>query len=436
MKKESIIKYSLAVTFLTVVFSTALLAQDILVTSPGDHKDIQPAIQAAVNKAVNGDQIILPAGEFIINKSVVITKFISIKGQGLKKTILYRPEELPDSILRKQDWGTIFAYNINSDIPSNIVVSDICFRSKKPSVVRGDGGSRAASTGLRMTQCVDFLIEKCRFEYFGNAGIEIRHNDTLARGVIRKNEFYYNAGAGLGYGVVIYGSSKIWVTDPKFGTSNFIFIENNTFDYHRHSIAAGGCALYVFRYNTVLNNVAAEGGHAIDTHEARPNGGGTAFGTRAVEVYSNKLINTTYTYESPIKKGVQTGMASLESTGIAIRNGEAVVYDNEVKGYRYAVSLSNWYLGGTVQPYPVVYGPGYLSGKALGPNHKGPQLPQGDGDVFIWNNKISPFLEDEWNSFPPFHNEEPEWWKEGRDYHLVPKPGYKPYPYPYPVKGK
>ncbi|MEO6134837.1 MAG: hypothetical protein ABIP35_06770, partial [Ginsengibacter sp.] len=163
---------------------------------------------------------------------------------------------------------------------------------------------------------------------------------------------------------------------------------------------------------------------------------GSTYGTRAIEVYNNKLTNTTYTYGGKIKKGEQTGMSSLETAGIAIRNGEAVVYNNEVKGYRYAVELSNWYFGGTTRPYPVLYGPGYLSGVKFGPEHRGATMHQGDGDVFIWNNKVSPFLEDEWNVFPPFYNDEPVWWKEGRDYHLEPKPGYKPFPYPYPYPFK
>ena len=47
-------------------------AKTILVKSPGNHKDIQPALQAAVNKAMNGDLIILPAGQFIVNKEVIV----------------------------------------------------------------------------------------------------------------------------------------------------------------------------------------------------------------------------------------------------------------------------------------------------------------------------------------------------------------------------
>ena len=106
----SLIKSALASTFLAIVFSSAL-AKDHLVKSPGNHNDIQPAIQAAVDEAVNGDLIILPEGEFQFNKSVVITRFISIKGQGLKKTTLYRSEKLPDSLLNGRQWQAIFIYD-------------------------------------------------------------------------------------------------------------------------------------------------------------------------------------------------------------------------------------------------------------------------------------------------------------------------------------
>lgn len=434
-KLHACIRYDYRFYWLVIFLFLSLTSfgKDIIITSPGNNNDIQPAIQEAVDKATDGDRIILPEGEFIVNKSVVITKFISFLGKGIKKTILYRDVSLPDSILSSRDWIAIFFFNIRNDNPSNIVVSGICFRGKKPSVVMGDGGSRAATIGIRMFECVDFVIEECRFEYFGNAAVSVRHKDTLARGVIRKNEFYYNARFGLGYGVAVTSTGKQWVADPKFGSSNFIFIEDNIFDYHRHSVASSGCALFVVRYNTILNNIAASGGHAIDMHEARP-GNGDKFGTRAMEVYNNILINKSYTYGASIKKGDSSGMSSLENAGIAIRNGDALVYNNEVKGYRYAVQMSNWYWGGTRQPYPVLYGPGYLSGKAFGPDHTGINPPQSDGDAFIWNNKISPFLEDEWNVFPPFNNSEPDWWKEGRDYHLIPKPGYKPFPYPYKLQ--
>ncbi|MBS1750362.1 MAG: hypothetical protein JST63_10695 [Bacteroidetes bacterium] len=396
--------------------------------------DIQPALQEAVDKARDGDVIILPEGEFYVGKTVVITRFISLRGQGLKKTILYQPEATPDSVLRQRDHINIIRYDINKETPGNIVISDIGFRSKKPSIVDGDGGSTARTSGITLIRCIDFIIERCRFEYFGNSGISVRHQDTLARGLIRNNEFYYNAGNGLGYGVTVYGSNDQWIPDPKFGTSNFIFVEDNVFDFHRHSIAANSGSLFVFRHNKVLNNIAASGGHAIDVHEARQE----PYGSRAMEVYNNVLINTTYTDSTPIIKGVRKSPSGgvLETAGIAIRNGDALVFNNIVKGYEYAVTMSNWYWGRTVQPYPMPYSPGYLSGKLLGPDHSGIGSAESRGDAFIWNNTNDPFLEGKNDTAALFRNFEPDWWKEGRDYHFQPKPGYQPYPYPYLVKTK
>lgn len=404
-------------------------AKTIRVKSPGNHKDIQPGLQAAVNKAINGDLIVLPAGQFVVNKEVFINKFISIKGHGLKRTILYKAESLPDSILSKRGWQSILVYHINSDKPSNIVIAGIGFKGKKPSVMKSDGGSTAATYGIKIIRCVDFVIERCRFEYFGYAGIQVFHNDTLARGVIRNNEFYYNALFGLGYGVAVNGMDNIWVKNPRLGTANFIFIEDNSFDFHRHSVASSSCGLYVFRYNTVLNNIVNPGGHAIDTHEARP-GGGYNHGSRATEIYNNKIVNTTYLDGSPIKAGIRIN--DLENTGIAIRSGDAVVFNNSIKGYRHATKISNWYFEGTDQSYPILYSPGYISGAALGPDHTGTSSPYGDGDAFFWNNTNNLFGTKD--SFSVFLNTEPGWWKEGRDFHLEPKPGYKQYPYPYRPK--
>lgn len=404
--------------------------------SPGDKNDIdiQPILQAAVDKAKDGDIIILPEGKFFVGKTIVINKFISLQGQGFRKTILYQSEATPDSILKQRDRINIIRYDINKETSSNIVISDIGFRSKRPNVVDGDGGSMARTTGIALNGCVDFIIEKCRFEFFGNRGIMVRHQDNLARGLIRNNEFYYNAGAGLGYGVEVFGSGNEWVPDPKWGSANFIFVEDNVFEYHRHSMAAGGGGLYVFRYNKVINNTVTPGGHAIDVHEARQN----PYGTRAVEVYNNILINATYTDSMPIIKGVKRTSSGgyLEPAGIAIRSGEALVFNNQLQGYACAVTLSNWFFGGTVQPYPMPYSPGYCSGKILGPEHSGTDEAASRGDVFIWNNTNDPFSEGKNDTATLFRNTQPDWWREGRDYHFEAKPGYQPFSYPYPVKTK
>jgi len=329
----------------------------------------------------------------------------------------------------------MFYYNINKTTPSNISVTGITFRSKNPSKVKGDGGSLASDVGIRFFHCADFVVAYCRFEYFGNAAIAILHTDTIARGLICKNQFYRNAkgfdGLGLGYGVVVYGDNNKWVPNPKFGSNNFIFIENNTFDYHRHAIAAGGCGLYVARYNTITNNIIAQDNstHAIDAHEARGGklGNGNYFSTRAIEVYNNTILNTTFYGGKPIVSGQKASM--LIERAIAIRGGEAVVYGNTIKGYRFGGSV-----GIAVFPwgtnYPLPYSTGYLSGLALGAKHLGTNATQSNGDVFYWGNKYTPYDASQESKF--FYNYDPAYFIEGRDFHLVAKPGYAVYEYPHP----
>lgn len=330
----------------------------------------------------------------------------------------------------------MFKFNINKNVSSNISVAGITFKSKIPSASKNDGGSLADDVGINIINCVDFVIAHCRFEYFGNAAVSITHTDTLARGLICKNEFYHNAkgydGLGLGYGVVVYGANKKWITDPKFGTANFIFIEDNSFDYHRHAIAAGGCALYVARYNTITNNIISGNSstHAIDAHEAR--GGslrsGNYFSTRAIEVYNNTIINTTFHDGTPIVKGQKVD--KLIERAIIIRGGEAVIYNNTIKGYRFGggINIDDLPWGSA---YPIPYSAGYLSGKTLGSNHSGTNSTQSAGDVFYWGNKFTPY--DNSKDSKDFYNYDPQYFIQGRDYHLVPKPGYTPYTYPHPL---
>lgn len=431
-------------TFKTILvallFSNVIQAKTILVTSPGADMDIQPAIQTAVSGAVNGDVIELPAGQFIINKSVVVTKFISIKGQGMTKTILYRSESTPDATLSNDgNWRGIFRYNINSSVSSGIVISDITFKSKKPSMVNGDGLSVAADIGIEMSKCIDFIITRCHFEYFGNGAVSVLHDDNLASGLIYGCEFVHNCkgydALGLGYGVVVYGTNTKWVDDPKWGSSNFIFIEDNYFEYHRHSVAAGGCALYVFRYNTVKNNVAGNCAHAIDAHEARLEAGYNYYSTRAIEVYKNNIVNTQFrdgTTNCPDGTAIVAGKSPgwLTECAIRTRGGDALIHDNTIEGYRFGVGLVTPKLSTT---YPSPYQQGYLSGVKYGASHTGVDLDKAAGDTYIWS--------DTYKSYAPtssqcvyFYNYTPDYIVQERDYHLYAKTGYTAYTYPHPLR--
>ena len=380
--------------------------------------DIVTSMQGVATAASNGDEIVLPSGSFPCIGTVTITKFISIRGQGLSNTILYRPETASDANVTS--WLNIIRYATNSLSSSNIVIQGVCFKSKNPCLsstldVNGndvtalDGLSLASDCAIEMSGCKDFLITKCRFENFGSSAIAVYHDDSIVGGVISKNQFYHNSkgtGAlGLGYGVVVYGSNTKWLSNPRFGTSNFIFIEDNYFDYHKHTIAAGGCALYVFRHNAVLNSVAGSSTAAIDMHEARgPGHGSNTFATRAAEIYNDSCVNNTfrngtgtagladntpYYSTTYTVTNVTTRIQQLTEAGIKPRAGEALIHDNYLRGFRFGLALAaTAYCGGSCGSYPIPYQEGYLSGLRLGSSAYGVSGGADQGDCFIWNNTV------------------------------------------------
>jgi SprB repeat len=390
--------------------------------------------------------LVLPEGQFVVNKNIIISKFISVKGQGLSKTILFRSESVTDATLVSSSWLQILQFNINSNVSSKIVVSGICFKSKKPSMVSGDGLSRAADIGIEFFNCLDFVVTGCRFENFGNGAISVRHDDSIVGGLIYKNQFVHNVkGAdalGLGYGVVIYGANKKWLASPRFGTSNFIFVENNYFEYHKHSIAAGGCALYVFRYNYVYNNTAGDAAHAIDAHGATLQSGGNYYSTRAIEVYKDSIVNTQFrdgtnnVANGTLIKSVSptsTTINWLTEAAIKTRGGEALIHHNYIEGYRYGVGLiADSDLSGS---YPLAYQQGYLSGKRFGANHTGVASGNDAGDNFIWEIDLSYYIpSNSANDF--FYNySSTTYLKRDRDYHFNAPIDTTTYTYPHPLRG-
>lgn len=400
----------------------------LFVQSPGQNADIQPNLQAVINSASNGDEIVLPYGSFIFNKSIVTDKLLSIKGAGPGRTILYRSENISDQTLQN-DWGGMFIFKATPASPNNIIISNIFFKSKKPSVTDGDGGSLATDFGIKFINAVDFIVTNCRFENFGRSAISVVHDDAISRALIYKNEFIHNTkgatGLGLGYGIEVYGTNNQWLSSPQFGSANFIFIEDNIFDYHRHAISAGGAARYVFRYNTVKNNLFS---HAVDSHEARKVPGTNYYSTRAAEIYNNVIINSTFKDGSSL---ISPGQSStlLTEAAIRIRGGEALIYNNTISGFRFGVGIINFEVSG-VQNYPIFTQIGYRSGFTYGVNHTGTSSSPGDGDLFIWNNSFTKYEGTQSSMF--FYNYQPEYFKEDRDYHFVPKPKYVPYIYPHP----
>ena len=119
------------------VFLPLVVSNKSTVPNPGQNQDIQPVLQAAIDKAEPGATLILPAGEFYLDGRVIINKPLTISGQGTDEngTKLYRRESVSDGTIEGSGWRYMFYLSCNSNTPMNITISNIHFKSKKPQFV-------------------------------------------------------------------------------------------------------------------------------------------------------------------------------------------------------------------------------------------------------------------------------------------------------------
>jgi len=423
------------------LYYDAIFTRRLYIANPGEGNDIRASILAAVNLSTAGDTLILPIGNFpFVGTYVEITKKISIVGAGKDKTILYRPESIVDA-----DIANLYMlyFNINSSVAnSHILIADFTVKSKKPADIMGANGSLAIDNGIGIVKALDFVVTRMRFENFGVAGLYIKSTDTLSRGLVYKNEFIHcfkGNGLGYGYGCNIVGDNYQWTALPNFGTSNFIYIEDNVFEQGgRHAIAGQGCGRYVARYNTFRDFHIVP---ALDMHAARGNrtlGTSDYFGTRVVEAYHNTIINSKY-YDGGMINPLDTTSAAvtrMTAQGILFNAGESVVYDNYIQGYQTGIALAP--PSDTVgSSYPMRSQIGYWSGKIYGRNHTGTTSEYANGDAFIWNNRFkttNTSVADNiiFREILDTHDSI----KIDRDYHLSAKPNYISYTYPHPLRIK
>jgi hypothetical protein len=366
--------------------------QTTVVTCPITGKEIvaksgsRPDVQAAVDAAGSGDTVRIPAGSFSYgDEEVVINKSnITITGTGNQETILHRDV----------DAGWVGIFRIRGG--NNITIQNLqLFGLNSASASEDDFGIYVSG------DVKNLRITNSRFQYMSR-GIAIE--GANATGVIDHNKFfdiYRPAIANLGYGIAPV--ARTWTQDIQWGGPDALFIEDNEFYNMRHAVSAGSGMYYVFRHNHTTKNFPKEkendicwgdqmtgdcyykGWQAVDSH-----GGGYSddFGTRAAEIYENII-------ETEIQN-------DASGAGIYIRGGDALIFNNTIKlNYNDGITLM---IEGGTDPTSIY------------------QIH----DTYIWNNTIDLPGQD-------IVNEDPGDIKEGRDYHLSPKPGYTPYTYPHPL---
>ena len=422
------------------------IAADVQVPDPGQGNDIRAALQAALDNAANGDVLRLPAGKFLVSGQISVraNHRVTIVGKGIRDDAAGTGTQLHFDQTRSAGSTIMFQANAGS----NPTFTDFTLRGAPAAFIDN-------SIGIRLSQASDFRITRMRIEYFGRAGVNVAHSDTQPSGVIDHNVFFHNVkgdGQGLGYGVVVYGQNQQWIPDARFGSAHFIFIEDNHFERHRHAIAAGGCGLYVARYNRMQDTYIAS---AIDAHESTPNaapGSSNHYSTRAIEAYGNTIVNTLSKQLTPITPDTvdQNGSDNtLSQFAIGIRGGEALVHHNIIQGYVYGGAIvDNYYASRSDRTYPIASQVGHASGLSQGANHSGRDALNGNGDFFYWANRFTPhpFRTMPWwyaGDRPYFLNYTTAAFRPDRDYHVSLaadpthaddsfKPGYRRYTYPHP----
>ena len=105
-----------------------------------------------------------------------------------------------------------------------------------------------------------FEVDNCELYGWAWSTISLRQNSDAPIPYIHHNYIHHNQAKGEGYGVNLYGGNAL--------------IEANIFDYNRHAISGAGLAgeKYEARYNIVLGNGNAIGGHHFDIHQDEEGG--------------------------------------------------------------------------------------------------------------------------------------------------------------------
>src|SRR5438132_1885744 len=264
------------------------------------------------NQAQNGDTITLPAGTFTWSTGVNLSKAITLQGAGIGVTIV------KDGVQS----GQLIAWSLAAGLPSRL--TGIEFQDGGRSVTADAPGGILHVNGSN-TDGSSFRWDHCKWSDMNGYTVF----DTVI-GVIDHNTFTKSNKHLTTY---IYGSrwnnasgnwgDGSWVAPTNFGSSEFLFYEDNTFTssdpvYIEFGTDALAGARFVVRHNTITNCLI--GDHGTES-------GGRIRGSRAMEVYNNTYIGT-----------------NIANFVGGSRSSRVLFHDNNISGYwnNPIFTLGNW----------------------------------------------------------------------------------------------
>jgi PKD repeat protein len=114
--------------------------------------------------------------------------------------------------------------------------------------------------GIYIENRKGFEVDNCELYGWAWSCVSLRQNSNAPIPYVHHNYIHHNQARDEGYGVNLYGGNAL--------------IEANIFDYNRHAITGAGLAgeKYEARYNIVMGNGDAIGGHHFDIHQDEDGG--------------------------------------------------------------------------------------------------------------------------------------------------------------------
>ena len=258
----------------------------------------QSDVAAAIASAADGDTVTIPGGTASWTRTLQIKKGITIQGASVGATII------KDSVQS----GQLIRWTLAAGYPSRLTGIEFQDGGRVNTIdapggiLHVDGSNTNAST---------FRFDHCKWNNLNGSTVF----DTVI-GVIDHNTFVLDK---FGCAIYPYGShwdgqdygDGSWHAPTNYGSSQFLFIEDNTFTHSKQNlqgmIDAYAGARFVVRHNTIFNSL-------ITNHGTESTG--RTRGCRAMEIYNNNYSGT-----------------NLNSQVGGSRSGGTLFHHNTISGY-------------------------------------------------------------------------------------------------------
>ena len=400
-------------------------AANLLLSSDGQAATItatscsDAAVRAAINTAVDGDTVVIPAGACTWTTGIATSKQISITGQ-VKGNVL---------ITHSAGAGDLLA--VTTGAAFNTRVSNLNFLpgSGTGRYVNIAGGGKPPLIHDNYFNIPDFQLAHCiRVQRNGAVIYRNVFESLTARGT--------SGSSGAGSGCLQLkneSNGSSWSTPSTMGSADTtgtanIYIEDNVFaNIYLQAIDCDDNARTVIRFNTFVDSAFVCHGADTSTH-----------GARHTEVYNN-----TFLFHPSGSNGAITYPLNLNWWWY-VRGGTGIITDNVMPDITSGTWGAKPEVNFIVQQLRRNAGPDaccttYPCLHQIGQSHNGSSLTI--DPMYIWNNTGAgvpelPGLQDYNPDECGRNNHTSTWVQLNRDYVVgSAKPGYTKYSYPHPLTG-